>query len=87
MSGQKKNTTTKKSVKEDTKHIQVLLKHRHHYELFIRTGELVNFSAETQTELFNIYKERKPNYDYNRRCAACVAEFLVHVYSEFKNEL
>ena len=87
MSGQKKNTITKKSVKEDTKHIQVLLKHRHHYELFIRTGELVNFTTESQAELFNIYKERKPNYDYNRRCAACVAEFLVHVYSEFKNEL
>jgi hypothetical protein len=47
----------------------------------------VNFSADTQNELFNIYKERKPNYDYNRRCAACVAEFLVHVYAEFKNEL
>ena len=87
MSGQKKNITTKKSAKEEPKHLQVLLKHKHHYDLFIRTGELVNFSAETQTELFNIYKEKFPNYDYNRRCPACVAEFMVAVYSHFKNEL
>lgn len=81
---QKKKVLQNTQISND---ILILKKHKHIYDLFIKTGELVNFHLDIQNELLGIFKKRKPFYDYNRRCAACVAEFLVHVYSEYKNEL
>lgn len=67
--------------------LDVLLKHKHYYDLFSKTGSLVNFSAEVQNELLSIYRVADPAYTYNHRCPACVGSFLVNVYKTFKNQL
>ena len=87
MSGQKRNTTTKRLEPSAAKHLAILLKHRHHYDLFIRSGEIVNFSADVQDELLQVIRLKIPTYEYNRRCDACVCEFLVLTYKQFKDEL
>ena len=95
MSGRKRNITIKKLVEPDVKPLEVLFdptietlkKYRHHYDLFIRSGEVVNFNHDIQAELLAIMRLKDPAYDYNRRCDACVCEFLVLVYRAYKAEL
>lgn len=72
---------------EEPAHIQTLKKYRPHYDLFIKTGELVNFNHDIQNELLQVMRLKDPIYDYNRRCDACVCEFLVLVYRQYKAEL
>lgn len=69
--------------KLDARHLEILLKHKHFYDLFITSGELVNFSLETQNELLEVYRTKDPYYTYNNRCGACVGSFLVNVYKTF----
>jgi hypothetical protein len=74
-------------VKLDAKHLETLLKHKHFYDLFIRTGELVGFTHEIQNDLLNVYRLADPIYTYNSRCGACVGTFLVNVYNTFNEQL
>lgn len=75
------------SVNLEEKHLQILLKHKHFYDLFIRSGELVGFTHEIQNELLEVYKLVDPIYTYNNRCGACVGTFLVNVYKTFKDQI
>ena len=70
-------------MKLDEKHLQILLKHKHFYDLFKTTGELVGFTQEIQNELLEVYRIKDPYYTYNNRCGACVGTFLVNVYKIF----
>lgn len=72
---------------DEPAHVKTLKKYYHHYDLFIKTGELVNFNHDIQDELLQVLRIKHPGYEYNRRCDACVCEFLVLTYREFKNEL
>ena len=84
MSGQKKNTTLQKSTNADTPHLAVFAKHRHFYDFFDKTGELVNFHAEIQEELLTAYRYLFDTYyHYQRTCAACVAGFLTLAYRQY----
>jgi len=74
-------------VKLDAKHLETLLKHKHFYDLFIRTGELVGFTHEIQNDLLNVYRLADPIYTYNNRCGACIGTFLVNVYKTFNEQL
>jgi hypothetical protein len=71
------------SVKLDEKHLEILLKHKHFYDLFKATGELVSFSHEAQKELLEVMRSKDPHYTYNGGCGACVAAFLSKVYKTF----
>lgn len=73
--------------KLDEKHLAILLKHKHFYDLFIKTGELVGFTHDIQAELLEVYKIADPIYTYNNRCGACVGTFLSNVYITFKDQL
>jgi hypothetical protein len=75
------------SAKLDAKHLDVLLRHKHHYDLFIRTGELINFTQDVQNELLDVMRVREPYYTYNNRCGACVGSFLVTIYKTFANDI
>jgi hypothetical protein len=75
------------SVKLDEKHLATLLKHKHYYDLFKATGELVAFTIEVQNELLEVMRTRDPYYQYNGRCGACVGTFLVNVYNTFNEQL
>lgn len=71
----------------EDKHLAILLKHKHFYDLFIATGELVAFTLEIQNELLEVMRTRDPYYQYNGRCGACVATFLTNVYKTFNEQL
>jgi hypothetical protein len=74
-------------VQLDATSLAVLAKHKHYYDLFIKTGELVGFTHEVQNELLEVYKKADPIYTYNSRCGACVGTFLVNVYKTFNEQL
>jgi hypothetical protein len=76
-----------KLVQLDATSLAVLSKHKHFYDLFMKTGELVGFSHEIQNELLQVYKKADPIYTYNSRCGACVGSFLVNVYKTFHEQL
>src|SRR6056300_1679182 len=86
-SGQKKNTTLPQPTNKDTTHLETLLKHKHYYYMLISCGELVNFYPDVQNELLAVYRLKEPHYDYNRKCPACVCEFLVNLYKLYENDL
>lgn len=71
----------------DAKHLATLLKHKHYYDLFKATGELVAFTHEVQNELLEVMRTRDPYYQYNGRCGACVGTFLNNVYNTFNEQL
>jgi hypothetical protein len=75
------------SDKLDDKHLAILLKHKHFYDLFIATGELVAFTIEVQNELLEVMRTKDPYFQYNGRCGACVAAFLTNVYKTFNEQL
>jgi hypothetical protein len=75
------------SIKLDAKHLETLLKHKHFYDLFTTSGELVGFTMEIQNELLDIYRTIDPYYTYNNRCGGCVGGFLVNVYKRFNEQL
>lgn len=68
-------------------HLQVLLKHKHIYDLFEKTGELVNFHADIHNEVIEAFKVDNPHYHYNRNCPACVCEMLKDVYNYLNKKL
>ena len=69
--------------KLDARHLEILLKHKHYYDLFTATGELVGFSHEAQNELLEVMRSKDPYFQYNGGCGACVAGFLTNVYRTF----
>jgi len=71
----------------DAKHLATLLKHKHFYDLFKATGELVAFNYDIQNELLEVMRTKDPYYQYNGRCGACVATFLTNVYNRFNEQL
>jgi len=71
----------------DARHLETLLKHKHFYDLFKATGELVAFTHDIQNELLQIMRTRDPYYQYNTRCGACVGTFLNNVYNTFNEQL
>jgi hypothetical protein len=84
MSGRKQNITLPKLTNVDLPHLAVFAKHKHFYDFFDKTGELVNFHAEIQNELLTAYHNLfDPYYHYQRTCAACVAGFLTLAYRQY----
>ena len=75
------------SEKLEDKHLAILLKHKHFYDLFAATGELVAFTNEVQNELLEVMRSKDPYYQYNGRCGACVGSFLTNVYKTFNEQL
>jgi len=71
----------------DAKHLETLLKHKHFYDLFIVSGELVAFTNEIQNELLEVMRTRDAYYTYNNRCGACIGTFLTNVYKTFNEQL
>jgi hypothetical protein len=71
----------------DAKHLATLLKHKHFYDLFKATGELVAFNHDIQNELLEVMRTKNPYYQYNGRCGACVADFLTKTYNIFNEQL
>lgn len=86
-SGGVKNTTFLTLTPDVAAHLKVLAKHKHIYDLFVQTGELVNFSADIHNEVIEAFKVDNPHYHYNRSCPACVCEMLKDVYNYYKSKI
>lgn len=81
MSGRKKTTTLPTSTKSEEPYMLIFAKHKHIYDLYYNSGEIVNFSHDIQNELLMAYREAHDQYyNYNRTCPVCVAEFLTLIY-------
>jgi len=65
----------------------VLQKHKHIFDLYAQTGELVNFSADIHNEVIEAYRVVNPHYHYNRTCPACVCDMLKDVYNYYNSTL
>jgi hypothetical protein len=86
-SGQNQNTTFSTLTPSEENVLKVLAKHKHIYDLYAQTGELVNFSADIHNEVINAYKEINPHYHYNRNCPACVCDMLKDVYNYYNKKI
>ena len=85
--GQSQSTTLSTSTKVEKQHLTILSKHKHYYDFYMRTGEVVNFWHHVQEEILNAYKVEFPHYHYQRTCPVCVAEFLVRVYTWYEKQI
>ena len=87
MSGPKKITASKKSTKAELKPLKAFAEHRHIFDFFNKTGELVNFHHHIQSELLTEYRDNKdPYYTYVSTCPVCVADFITRIYRWYDNE-
>lgn len=67
--------------------VATLEKHYHYWELFNRSGELVNFWIEVQNELVNVYRaELDPYYHHNGSCPVCVTDFIKRLYTHYDKQ-
>ena len=65
----------------EDKHTATFARHKHYYDFYTKTGELVNFNHDVQNELLIAYRETKDKYyRYNNSCPVCVIEFLNNIY-------
>ncbi len=83
--GQVKNTTLPQSTKTEEPHIKTLSKYKEIYEIYIKTGEIVNLYPHVKSEIIDAYRVEHPHYHCNISCAACVAEMLVTIYNWYNS--
>ena len=86
MNGQKKSTISLKLTKQEEPHLKVLSQHKHIYDLFMQTGEVVNLHPHIKEEIVNAYRIEHPHYHYNSNCSACIAEMLTTIYSYYNQK-
>lgn len=68
-------------------HLQVLSSHKHIYDLFVQTGEVVNLHPHIKDEIVTAYRTEHPHYHYNASCSACVIEMLQQVYQYYNEKM
>jgi hypothetical protein len=91
MRGRPRNITLPKLINNDlmpTKALSNLIfdKHRHYYDFYHKTGEIVNFHHDVQQELLNEYRRLKDEYyHFNNNCKVCVIDFLNTIYRWYDN--
>ena len=79
--GQLQTTALQMLTESEQRHLETFARHRHIYDLFDRSGELVNFHHHIQAELLEAYRELvDPYYRYSNTCPVCVAEFITTIY-------
>ena len=90
MRGRPKGTTSKKLMSSETLPLKasnnIFDKHRHFYDFYHKTGEIVNFNHDIQKELLDEYRRVKDAYyHYNTNCTICVIDFLNLIYRWYDN--
>jgi len=85
--GGEENTTFSTLTPDVEPHLKVLSKHKHIFDLYAQTGELVNFHADIHNEVIEAYRVVNPHYHYNRSCPACVCDMLKDVYKYYNSTL
>ena len=85
--GQLESTTLQTSTADAKPHLKTLSEHKHVYDFFMRSQELVGFHPHIQDEVFNAYMVEHPHFHVNRTCPACLVEALVIVYNWYEKQI
>ena len=85
--GQKKNTILTPSIKKEELHLTILSNHKHIYDLYVLTGELVNFHPHIRKEVADAYRVENPYFVYNDNCSACICEMIVTIYKYYNQKI
>jgi hypothetical protein len=67
-------------MEEEKEHLKVLSMHKHIYDHFLKTGEIVNLYPHIREEIVAAYRVEYPHYRYNGGCYSCVVEMLKTIY-------
>lgn len=71
---------------EEKQHLKKLAEHKHIYDFYMKTGEVVNLHPHIKNEIVNAYRVEFPHYHYNMACSACTLEMLVQVYRWYEKQ-
>lgn len=71
-------------MQEEKSYLKVLQDHKHIYDRYKMTGEIVNLHPHIKEEIANAYRVEHPNYYYNKACPICVIEMLETVYQWYE---
>jgi len=72
----------------ENNYLAVFAKHKHYYDMFAASGEVVNFNHDVQDELLEAYRGLFDEYyNYSRTCKVCVIEFLMLAYRKYLNKI
>ena len=86
-SGQSQSTISLTSTTNEDGHLKTLAEHKHIYDFYLKTGEVVGLHPHIKGEIVNAFKVENPHYHYNQSCSACTCEMLVTVYRWFENKI
>ena len=75
------------STNEEAPHLKVLREHKHIYDLYQRTGEVVSFHPHVQAAVAAAYRVHDPYYHYNSGCAICTVEMLTTAYKWYETQI
>ena len=75
------------SMPQEEPHLLTLSKHKHIYDFYMRTQEVVGLAPDIKNEIFEAYKVENPNYHYTKDCSICIIEMLVTVYRWYENKI
>ena len=62
MSGQSKITPLPTLIKKENPSLTILSRHKHFYDFYMQTGEIVNFHHHIQNEILEAFKLEHPHY-------------------------
>ena len=66
--------------------MQTFARHKHIYDFYSKTGEMVNFHHDIQQELLVAYRAKvDPYYTFSNTCPVCVCDFLNQIYRWYDN--
>jgi len=72
----------------ENNYLEIFAKHKHYYDMFAASGEVVNFNHDVQDELLEAYRGLFDEYyNYSRTCKVCVIEFLMLAYRKYLNKI
>lgn len=78
--------TSEQSISKEEEHLKILAKHKHIFDLYEKTGEIVNLHPHIRDEIVNAYKVDFPLFHYNPNCAACTGEMLITIYNWYNKQ-
>lgn len=86
LNGQKQNTITLILTQEESNSLKVFETHKHIYDFFQKTGEIVNLHPHIKQELLDAIRVFQPYYFVNLNCPACIVDFLNDVYRIYQEK-
>lgn len=78
--GQQESTISSPSTTNEKPHLKKLAEHKHIYDFYVQTGEVVGLHPHVKDEIVSAYRVEFPFYHYNMACPSCTIEMLETIY-------